>query len=201
MMNNRLSPKKQRRNLSYLRNNRIIQKAFIGLNKAHCWHITLKQIIGKTKLSKKTLYTHYPDIDKALVKIEQELLSEYKIEVDKNTRTLKKIMPDKNRRFFYVTMLFMSRNKGIFVPVCNDIANYTLLHRMMEMIYPRLDITWYPVNAPSPSIGNERVDMYISMCVEILSRWGNESKCDIGQCEEHLSRLLRLTSEASMRCK
>lgn len=200
-MNNRLSPNKQRRNLSYRKNNRIIQKAFISLNKAHCWHITLKQIIDKTKLSKKTLYTHYPDIDKALSKIEQELLSEYKIEIDKSTRTLKKIMPDKNRRFFYATMLYMSQNKEIFIPVCNDIANYTLLHRMMEMIYPRLDITWYPLNSPHPNIGSERTDMYISMCVEILSRWGDEAKCDINNCEEQLSRLLRLTNEASMRCK
>ncbi len=192
---------KTKRNRKYQYNNRIIQKVIIGLNKSHRWHITLKQIINKTKLTKHTLYSHYPDIDNALNTIESELIHEYKDEISHGTASLAKIVPDKNRRLFYITMLHMSKNKDVFIAVCDDIANYTLLYKMIEEVYPMLDITWFPLSSPAPSVGNERADMYISMCVEILSKWGYKTSCNIHKADRYINRLLRITSDASMRCR
>ena len=66
---------------------------------------------------------------------------------------------------------------------------------------PYINIIWFPLNAPPPAIGSEKADMYLNMCVEILSRWGSKTKCNINKSRRYIKRLLLLTSEASMRCR
>ena len=200
-MNKRLKLDKTGHNQRYQQNNRKIQKAFIILNKAHRWHTTLRQIIDRTKLTKRTLYAHYPDIDNALVTIEQEIIDDFKTTLRQKRISLAKIMPDNNRLLFFVVMLYMSENKDLFIPICKDIANHTVLYRIIEIIYPMLEITWFPTSSPAPCIGEERADMYVRMCVEILNKWGRKTSCDFKKSEKYLRKLVRLTGEASLRCR
>ncbi|MBQ3418207.1 MAG: TetR/AcrR family transcriptional regulator [Ruminococcus sp.] len=200
-MNKGLAQGKTKHNLRYQRNNRTIQKAIILLRNTHRRQITLKQIAKKAKLTKRTLYVHYPDMNHVSSTVESELIAGYKAELEKQTDALSKVIPDKNKRVFYIMMLYMSMNKEVFVPVCKDIVNYSILHRIAEITYPKLSIIWFPITSLAPDIGSDRADMYISMCAEILSKWGYKTNCDIRKSGKYLNRLLRLTDEASSRCK
>ena len=192
---------KTKHNLRYQRNNKMIQKAIILLRNTHCRQITLKQIAKKAKVTKRTLYVHYPDMSHISSTIENELIADYKTELKKQKGALSKVIPDKNKRLFYILMLYMAMNKEVFVPICKDIVNYSILYRIAEITYSQLSIIWFPITSSVPDIGSDRADMYISMCAEILSKWGHKTNCDIRKSGKYLNRLLRLTDEASTRCK
>ena len=193
--------RKFRRNQRYIRNDKTIQKVILILLEKYRGRITIGQVIKASRLSKRTIYSHYPKIYKAPYEIENQLVSEFKIKIKERQASLFRLIPDNNERIFYSLFLHMAHEKDIFVRVCSNSENHRILHRMVHIVYPDLDIVWYPLNAPAPEIGSERVDMYISMCVEILARWGNKTKCDIEKSRKYINRILRLTSEASSRCR
>lgn len=190
-----------RRNRQYIRNDKIIQKVILKLLKNHQGHITTIQVVKAAKLTKRTVYTHYPKLYRAPYEIENKLVSDFKAELKERSVSLSKIIPENNERVFYIVFLYMAHDSDIFTQVCINTANHNTLYRIARIVYPQLDIIWYPVNAPVPEIGSERADMYISMCVEILARWGCKTKCNIQKSRRYINRLLRLTSDASSRCK
>lgn len=197
----RLSLDEAKRNLTYRRNDRKIQKVIFSLINNYRGRITATRIAKEAKISKRTLYTHYPKLNDAFETIENKLVSDCSSEIKRQSIALSKVIPDRNERTFYSLMLYMEHNKSVFIPICANITNYLVLHEIMEMIYPTLDIIWFPVNSPPPEIGSERVDMYITMCVEIIRRWGTKTNCNIQKSRRYVNRLKNLTSEASARCR
>lgn len=192
---------KAKRNLTYCRNDRKIQKVIFSLISDYRGRITAARIAKEAKISKRTLYTHYPKLNDAFEIIENKLVSDCSSEIMRHNIALTKVIPDCNERTFYSLMLYMAQNKSIFIPICASITNHLVLYEIMEMIYPSLEIIWFPADSPSPEIGSERADMYISMCVEIIRRWGTKTDCSIQKARKYVSRLKNLTSEASARCK
>ena len=190
-----------RRNQKYQRNHMTIQKVILNLTKNPRKRFTVLRVAKETRLSKQTLYAHYTNIYNAPEEIKKEISKSYGYELKDQYNSLAKVISDNNERLFYIMMIFMAHNKDIFIPICNNLANHTILFEMMKITFPHLSIIWFPLNAPSPIIGSEKADMYLNMCVEILSRWGSKTKCNIHKSRRYVRRLLILTSEASMRCK
>ena len=129
------------------------------------------------------------------------MVSDFKAELKERDVALLRIIPENNERIFYSVFLYMAHGSDVFTQICANTANRNTLYRIIRIVYPQLDIVWYPINNSTPEIGSERADMYISMCVEILARWGCKTQCNIQKSRRYINRLLRLTSEASSRCK
>ncbi len=192
---------KFRHNRQYIRNDKTIQRVILKLLKNHKGHVTAIQIAKTAKLSKRTLYTHYPKFYQAPYEIENKLVSDFKDELKERDVALLRIIPENNERIFYSVFLYMAHDSDVFTQICANTANRNTLYRIIRIIYPQLDIVWYPINTSIPEVGSEKADMYISMCVEILARWGCKTQCNIQKSRRYINRLLRLTSEASSRCK
>lgn len=190
-----------RRNQNYQSNHMTNQKVILDLVQNQRKRFTVFRIAKETKLSKKTLYAHYANIYTAPDIIKKEISESYGIELKNQYNSLSRVIVDNNERLFYIMMIFMAHNKDLFIPICKYLGNHTILLEMMTTTYPYLNIIWFPLNAPSPVIGSEKADMYLNMCVEILSRWGAKTKCNINKSRRYIKRLLLLTSEASMRCR
>ena len=184
------------------RNNELtIQKAILKLMKIRRGRITAVQIAKEANISRQTLYEHYPDISTAPDRIERQIIVEFSNEVQKQINALARFFPDQNESVFYASFVFMAKRKDLFFQVCRDINNQRVLYRMGEIIYPLIRITWFPINAPTPQIGSERADMYISMIVEVIRKWGSKTNCNIKRSSSYINRLIMITAEASMRCK
>ena len=197
----RAQQSKVKRNRKYKLNERCIQKAILKLLIAHRGRITTNQVIKETKLSKRTIYTHYPIIGNAPDEIEKQILYEFISEIDNEIQTLVKIIQNSNERIFYAIFVFITKRKDVFFQICTSVINQGVLYKMMEIVYPRLKITWYPNTAEQPVIGNDRADMFTSMEVEIIRKWGVQTHCNLRKSSRYIRRLMRLTSEASARCK
>lgn len=156
----------------------------------------MRQIAKETGLSRQTLYNHHPNVNQAITESEDALLEEFAAELDIQVEKLSNIMPDANGRVFYAMLIFMARRGDIFCPICGDINNQGLLHRIVEATLPRLQIDWLPHNTPAPAVGSERVDIFMRMMVEVITRWGVATQCDIRKANRYVNRLLRITEDA-----
>lgn len=197
----RSQSKKAAHNRLYYKNKETLQKVILKLISLHRGRLTAKQITKAARLSRQTLYHHYPCIEKAPLIIEREILALFKSELHKQSTVLTKIIPDQNQRLFYSFALFMAQRREVFCPVCANKDNHSIIYKMMETLYPDLLITWLPVNAPRPEVGSEKANMFLTMCVEIICRWGSRTHCDIHKSRRYINRLLALASEAYLRCK
>lgn len=195
-----LKPKAQR-NRIFKRNERSIRRAIFKLLITHRGRLTVKQVVKETGLSKRTVYVHYPDLGTAPEDIDQQIIHEFNEEIDSHMDSLVKIISNHNERVFYSIFVFIAKRKELFCQICSSAVNQDVLCKMIESVYTKLKIIWFPLNAPPPQIGSDRVDMYISMVIEIIRKWSAQTHCDIRKSSQYIRRLMRLTLEASIRCK
>ena len=151
------SRERNARNRLYQQNHIKIGKTILSLLPKQIGWLKIKSVMQKTKLSKQTINKHYSELGRAPILIQQNLLKEYNTEIEKQSAILTKYIPDTNRRLFYILMLFMSRNRQLFIPICNNNVNRDIIYKMVEKIYPDLEVVWMPQNAPRPELGDERV--------------------------------------------
>ena len=187
---------KRRSNRLFSRNEHKILYAFLRLLRFHYGYITAREIAEASGLSRQTIYNHHPNLDQAVMKCEEELLHDFSLELDIAIKKFSRMIPDRNKRIFYYTLIFMDRYSDIFSLVCADINNQGLLHQVVREVYPRLQLQWLPVGTPAPDILSERVSMYMRMLVEVISRWGIETHCNIRNADRYIERMMRVTEAA-----
>lgn len=183
-------------NKRYARSELTIYKTVLKLLEKQRGRITMRQIAKEAGLSRQTLYNHHPDVNQTITESEDALLEEFAAELDTQVEKLSNIMPDANGRVFYAMLIFMARRGDIFYPICADINNQGLLHRIAEAVFSRLRIEWLPKGTPAPAIGSERADLFMRITVEVISKWGMTTRCDIRKANRYVNRLLRITEDA-----
>lgn len=189
--------RKNPHNRRYEHSERAMQSAILKLLKRHRGRLTARQVAKAAGLSRQTLYNHHPNINQAIINNEEALVEEFSSGLDEQLRLLSRITASSNGRIFYAILIFMSRNKEVFSPVCSDRNNQGLLYKIVEAVYPRLEITWLPIGMPAPEVGSERVEAYIHKCVGIIRRWGEGTHCDVRLGGKYIDSLLRATADAA----
>ena len=180
-MDKKLHYRKIHHNRRYERSERAIQKAILNLMGAYRGRITARQVAKSAGLTRQTIYNHHPNINQA----------------DQQIEKLSKVTTDTNGRIFYAIMIFMARHDDVFFPVCTNINNQGLLYQIVEVAYPRLEISWLPVGLPAPCAGSERVESYLHKSVGIIRRWGKNTHCDVRRGGRYINSLLRATEDAA----
>lgn len=190
------SETKSDHNRLFNRNEHKILLTVFKLFRLHRGRITVRKVAEVTSLSRQTIYNHHPDIDHALVQSEENLLNEFAAKLDISDKKFSKMIRDPNRRIFYAVLIFMNQHKDIFCLICVDINNQRLLHQIVAAVFPRLKLKWLPAGTPAPDISDERVSMYMRMLVEVISRWGIDTHCDIRKADRYIDRMIRITEAA-----
>ena len=156
--------------------------------------ITVTALADGARLSRQAFYLHHHDVNAAVVEAEEDMLQEF-------GAFLTRRYPDdgnhnNNRRLITACFIFMSRHKDIFCEIAQDMAYERLVYRMLETLYPRLQIIWLPKGIPAPTLGSERIDHLLRSATGIICRWVAEDCCDIGKANRHIRHILQLTEEA-----
>ena len=189
------------RNKTFRKNEDLLRRVVLSLLPKHRGRLRAKAIIKETKLSKQTIYKHYPELAKAPIFIEQSLLQDYNNWIKEQRPMLAKVIPDTNQRLFYILMLFMANNSKSFLPICKEVSNRHIIYKMIETIYPDLDTVWLPNNVPKSKLHDSKASVYISICVEVICQWGKTTGCKIDKSDEYIKWLQRISQEAYMRCR
>lgn len=182
-------------NRRYEHNERAMQSAILKLLKRHRGRITARQVAKAAGLSRQTIYNHHPNINQAIVNNEEALIEEFSSGLDDQLRLLSRTTASPNGRIFYAILIFMTQHKEVFCSICADRNNQELLYKIVEAVYPKLEITWLPIGVPAPEAGNERVEAYIHKCVGIIRRWGEATHCDVRRGGRYVDSLLRTTED------
>ncbi len=183
--------RKNPHNRRYERSERALQSAILKLLKRHRGRLTARQVAKAAGLSRQTIYNHHPNINQAIINNEEALVEEFSSGLDDQLRLLSRTTANPNGRIFYAILIFMTRHKEVFCPICVDRNNQGLLYKIVEVVYPSLEITWLPIGVPAPEAGSERVETYIHKCVGVIRRWGEATHCDVrrgGRCVDSLLR-------------
>lgn len=184
-------------NQQYERNERAIQNAIRKLLKTYRGRITARQVAKAAGLTRQTVYNHHPNINRAISENEHSLLTGFSITLDGQAERLQKIIKNNaNGRLFFSLLVFIAKHKETFGPICADINNQGLLHSMVEVVYPRLEVGWLPKGSPAPALGSERASMFVRMAVEVVSRWGCETECNVRRAGHYMARLQKIVDEA-----
>ncbi len=174
-----------------------IQKTILKLLKKHRGRITARQVAVASGLSRQVIYKHHPNINQAIINNENDLMDKLLSELDAQLEKLSHIVSDHNGRIFYAVLIFMARHREIFCPICSDLNNQELLYRIIDTLYPKLDILWLPKGISTPKRDSLRVVMYINSCVSIIREWGKNTNCDIKKSSKYIESLLRTTANAA----
>ncbi len=181
-------------NRMYEQTESAIQQTILKLLKSHRGRITAKQVAKMAGLTRQTIYNHHPNINQAIINNENVLIQEFSFELEKQLDKLSNIVNDHNGRIFYAMLIFMSRHREIFCPICSDFNNQELLYRMIDILYPKLDIAWLPKGTPAPNPDSERVETYQNICVGIIRRWGKLTNCNVKKSGQYVNQLIRATA-------
>lgn len=182
-------------NRRYEHSERAMQSAILKLLKRHRGRITARQVAKAAGLSRQTIYNHHPNINQAIINNEEALVEEFSSGLDDQLRLLSRTTASPNGRIFYAILIFMTRYKEVFCPICADRNNQGLLYKIVEAVYPRLEVTWLPIGVPAPEAGSERIEAYIHKCVGIIRRWGEDMHCDVRRGGRCIDSLLRTTED------
>lgn len=184
-------------NRRYEHSERAMQSAILKLLKRHRGRITARQVAKAAGLSRQTIYNHHSSINQAIINNEATLLQEFSSGLDDQLRLLSRTTASSNGRIFYALLIFMARHKEVFCSICADRNNQGLLYKIVEAVYPRLEISWLPIGVPAPEANSERVETYVHKCVGIIRRWGVDTHCDVRRGGRCVDSLLRATEEAA----
>lgn len=160
--------------------------------------VTVIQLSKVTNFPRQTFYRYFRNVNQAIIECEQWLHQEY-------GQYLAKISPDNtdegtNRKLFLHTFIFMSQNKKLFNQVCSNMAVQDILYRMlMNVLYPKLRLTWLPKGDPAPSIDSGRVDIYLRVLTGVICQWGKETQCDINKADQYIRKMLKVTEDVTRR--
>lgn len=196
-MGKNVRSRKVHHNSRYEHNERAIYNAILILMGAYRGRITARQVAKSAGLTRQTIYNHHPNINQAIVNNEKALLQKFASGLDQQIEKLSRVTTDTNGRIFYAIMIFMARHDDVFFPVCTNINNQGLLYQIVEVAYPRLEISWLPVGLPAPCAGSERVESYLHKSVGIIRRWGKNTHCDVRRGGRYINSLLRATEDAA----
>ena len=186
-----------RRTIRFNRNELKIKRAIFELLLDNRGKISMGQVARRAHISRITVYNHHHNINRAISEIEERLLQEFIAVLDGKDGPLATNTLGDNRRVFFSLMWFMSKRDGFFKPICANPDTHGLLRKMVEALYPRLDILWLPIDRPAPVVDSERVDLFLEMIVCVIRRWGKETGCDLSVCNSYLNRLIHITSTVS----
>lgn len=176
---------------------RVTQK----LVKTHPGNISVKQVADAVGITRQGFYEHYKSVDEAILKGGDKLMRKYRRFLSKRLMGEDQNAKGYNRKVFIAIFLHMSRYAPIYHQICAEPAIHHLIKIMVEYAYPQLKIIWLPFNIPAPRIGEERADMYVAMAVKIICEWGKEENCDLTCSQSYITRLVKLTDEASSKCR
>ena len=188
---------KIKRTRRFLKNDTTIFVGILKRIKSHRGHVTVQQVAKDIGVSRQTIYNHHTGITRAIIDSENELLKAFSSGLDEQIKKLSVAVEDVNEQVFYAALIFMAHRKEIFRLICEDLNHQELLYRMVEVLYPRLQITWLPKNIPAPAASSERAGMFFRMIVEVFCRWGVTTHCDLNRAGEYISHLTRITTEVS----
>ena len=183
-------------NQQFMRNERAIQQAIRRLLRDCRGRITAGQVAKAAGLTRQTVYNHHPNINRAITDNEHSLLVEFSITLDGQAERLRKVIKDANGRYFFALLVFIAKHEETFGPICAEVDNQGLLYRMVERLYEKLEVDWLPKGSPAPALGSERAGMFIRMMVEVVSRWGCETGCNVRRANHCMERLQRIVDEA-----
>lgn len=186
----------EKHNDKYKKGERAIRAVVFKLLQRHRGRITMRQLEKETGLSRRAIYNHHANVNAVIMESEDALLAEFDAGLDEQTARLAALTPDYNGRIFYAMLIFMSRHREVFCPICSDVNNQGLLHRMVEAAYPRLRLNWLPKGEPAPAIGSERVDLLLWMLTALAAKWGAVTRCDADQVIHYVRRMVRVTELA-----
>lgn len=185
------------RNKTYNRNH---HNSICSIYKIVCGQygrLTWRRIAELAGITRQTLYKHFSDIDHLFRQGVADLLNDFRISLDLQWLTFSKMFTDNNESVFYILLTFLSQQGDIFTLICGDLDHQELLYLMVLEIFPRLRLNWLPVGAPTPDIKSERVSMAIRMMVEVISRWGVETRCNIRKADRYVQRLMKVADFAA----
>ena len=97
---------KARHYRNYKQNERKIQKAILKLVIAHRGRITFRQLSRETKLSRQTVFSHYPTLGEAPNDIDRNTIEEFVRDIDNQIQSLEKLIKNPNERIFYANSSF-----------------------------------------------------------------------------------------------
>lgn len=190
-------------NKQYNKNHTIIIAAIIKLMRKFKVRITCAQIARETGLDRGTIRNHGADLNKLIDEAEMSLIGQFMYTIGRlsfNDEQRRRIRPV-NETYFTSLMVYMSKRRRLFSLICEDDNNRQLLWKMMELLYEKLIINWFPKSEPIPAANSKPGRMYIAMATEILTEWGKEEGCRMNNSNDCLRRLLGLTEQASFYCK
>ena len=184
-------------NRQYNQSEQKIQKAILKLLRAYRGRITARQVAKAAGLSRQTIYNHHANLNQAIDENEDALLRDFSDALNTDDGRLVRLVADVNGRAFYSMLIFMAQRRELFCPICMEIHYQGILYRMAEVLYAKLEIDWLPKGMPAPAIGSERADMLVRMTVEVVSKWGVATECDIRRAGRYVNRWIRVVSDAA----
>ena len=197
MRNVNVRDKRNDHNKTYKRNHHNLALAFFKTVYHRYGKITGQGIADLAGLSRKTFYEHYTDINHAFYQGVDDLLTDFDTALDDQVWKFSKMFPDSNKRNLYMLMIFLNQQRDIFNLICDDLDHQELLYKMVWKVFKRLELKWLPVGIPAPDVNSERGSMCIRMMVDVISRWGMETHCDIRKADRYIDRLMRITEAAA----
>ena len=191
----------QKRTKRYLRNHALIQYSLAKRRKTQPGRITVQEIANDVGITKQGFYEHYHDVNQAIIKSEDELIEQFSIFIEYFFKNRHNNKSNPNRLAFTAMFLFMSRQKKLFYEISDAHVNEEILARMIEVLYPKLQVTWLPKTVAAPEVGSEPVDIFIRIAVGIVCRWGISEHCNYERAESYIRKLIHLADDASRRIK
>ncbi len=181
----------------FRKNEAAITNVLFRLLRKHRGRLSVTTLARELHMSRRAFYLHHHDINSAISESEEALLHEF-------GEYLTEFCPEdsgntSNRRLITACFIFMSQRQTVFREIGENMLHQHILYRMLEILYPRLQIIWLPVGAPTPTPDSERVDLYLRCTVGILSRWAAVDRCDIGEAEQYIRQMIKLTDEIGSR--
>ena len=195
--NKKRSYSKVKRKKTFLSNHRAIQLYIFRNHKDYPGWLTVARLTRKIGICRQSFYNHYESANDAIIRGEKELLKQFSDYITEKIPDNNHLRPNNNRRVIMHLFLFMSYYKKVFIEVCKDSSNEKILTKMLEMIYPKLDIIWLHANEQRPEIGSDNVDMFFRIVSWIISHWGTTERCKFEKADPYINRILNLTRNTS----
>lgn len=189
-------------NQRFIKNHMKIYVGILKIMRRFRINITYAQIAKETGITLKTVKKHCGDVNEFIGIIESLLINEYRMSLRKVSLSKADLQSagKKNMKYITATLLFMSKRQTIFRLICENENNHQILKKMIELLYEKLTITWFPKNEHVPPVDSDTGQMFIAMAIQLVTIWGKETGCSFRNSEECMRGLLTLTEQMKIRC-